>query len=191
MGESSVQLIYRTPTRMKERLLSRVDEQSISFATAAQDKLCAPGWDLAIFDEAHKLAADYLGSKLEKLAVPLRGKLGAHARHLPLMTASAPSQPETEPSPRAESDLAPVHHGRQQATTRCAHDQVRVSQSGNPVRRPSLRRAIAEFVAHTIVSGIIEGSTTNSSTARRLARAPHTILAFLRFSLKSAPTASR
>ena len=35
MGEGSVQLIYRTPDgAMKERLLSRADEQSISLATA-------------------------------------------------------------------------------------------------------------------------------------------------------------
>src|SRR5207244_162262 len=31
-----------------------------------QDKLCAAGWDLAVFDEAHKLAAHFFGTKLEK-----------------------------------------------------------------------------------------------------------------------------
>jgi hypothetical protein len=39
-----------------------------------QEKLCAAGWDLAVFDEAHKLAAHYFGSELEKTArFPLRG----------------------------------------------------------------------------------------------------------------------
>ena len=46
------------------RLIVRLDQ--LSRNEELQDKLCAPGWDLAVFDEAHKLAAHYFGSKLEK-----------------------------------------------------------------------------------------------------------------------------
>jgi hypothetical protein len=54
-----------------------------------QDKLCAAGWDLAVFDEAHKLAAHYFGSKLEKTArFRFAEKLGATTQHLLLMTAT-------------------------------------------------------------------------------------------------------
>jgi superfamily II DNA or RNA helicase len=54
-----------------------------------QEKLCTAGWDLAVFDEAHKLAAHYLGSKLEKTArFRFAEKLGSSVRHLLLMTAT-------------------------------------------------------------------------------------------------------
>jgi superfamily II DNA or RNA helicase len=54
-----------------------------------QEKLLAAGWDLAVFDEAHKLAAHYYGSKLEKTArFRFAERLGAHTRHLLLMTAT-------------------------------------------------------------------------------------------------------
>ena len=69
------------------RLIVRLDQ--ISRNDDLQEKLCAPGWDLAVFDEAHKLAAHYFGSKLEKTArFRLAEKLGAHVRHLLLMTAT-------------------------------------------------------------------------------------------------------
>jgi len=52
-----------------------------------QEKLCVAGWDLAVFDEAHKLAAHYFGAKLEKTGrLRFAEKLGAHTRHLLLMT---------------------------------------------------------------------------------------------------------
>ena len=54
-----------------------------------QDKLCAAGWDLVVFDEAHKLAAHFFGNKLEKTGrFKLAEKLGAQTRHLLLMTAT-------------------------------------------------------------------------------------------------------
>jgi superfamily II DNA or RNA helicase len=54
-----------------------------------QDRLCNAGWDLAVFDEAHKLAAHYFGSKLEKTGrFRFAERLGEHARHLLLMTAT-------------------------------------------------------------------------------------------------------
>lgn len=69
------------------RLIVRLDQ--ISRNEELQDKLCAPGWDLAIFDEAHKLSAHYYGTKLEKTGrFRFAEKLGAHVRHLLLMTAT-------------------------------------------------------------------------------------------------------
>lgn len=69
------------------RLIVRLDQ--ISRNEDLQEKLCAPGWDLAVFDEAHKLAAHYFGSKLEKTGrFRFAEKLGAHVRHLLLMTAT-------------------------------------------------------------------------------------------------------
>ncbi|MBL8657370.1 MAG: DUF3883 domain-containing protein [Altererythrobacter sp.] len=69
------------------RLIVRLDQ--LSRNEDLQDKLCAPGWDLAVFDEAHKLSAHYFGSKLEKTGrFRFAEKLGAHVRHLLLMTAT-------------------------------------------------------------------------------------------------------
>ena len=69
------------------RLIVRLDQ--LSRNEELQDKLCAPGWDLAVFDEAHKLAAHYFGAKLEKTGrFRFAEKLGAHVRHLLLMTAT-------------------------------------------------------------------------------------------------------
>jgi len=69
------------------RLIVRLDQ--LSRNEELQDKLCAPGWDLVVFDEAHKLSAHYFGSKLEKTArFRFAEKLGAHVRHLLLMTAT-------------------------------------------------------------------------------------------------------
>ncbi len=54
-----------------------------------QTKLCAAGWDLVVFDEAHKLAAHFFGSKLEKTGrYRFAERLGARTRHLLLMTAT-------------------------------------------------------------------------------------------------------
>ena len=54
-----------------------------------QQKLLATTWDLVIFDEAHKLAAHFFGSKLEKTGrFELAEKLGARTRHLLLMSAT-------------------------------------------------------------------------------------------------------
>lgn len=69
------------------RLIVRLDQ--ISRNEELQGKLCAPGWDLAVFDEAHKLSAHYFGSKLEKTGrFRFAEELGAHVRHLLLMTAT-------------------------------------------------------------------------------------------------------
>lgn len=69
------------------RLIARLDQ--LSRSEELQAKLCAPGWDLAVFDEAHKLSAHYFGSKLEKTGrFRFAEKLGANVRHLLLMTAT-------------------------------------------------------------------------------------------------------
>ncbi|MBX3408158.1 MAG: DUF3883 domain-containing protein [Phycisphaeraceae bacterium] len=56
---------------------------------ALQSKLLAAGWDLVVFDEAHKLAAHFYGSKLEKTArFRFAERVGRETRHLLLMTAT-------------------------------------------------------------------------------------------------------
>lgn len=54
-----------------------------------QNKLLDAGWDLVVFDEAHKLSAHYFGNKLEKTSrYRLAERIGRHTRHLLLMTAT-------------------------------------------------------------------------------------------------------
>jgi len=54
-----------------------------------QSKLLSAGWDLVVFDEAHKLAAHYFGSELKKTArFRFAERLGAATRHLLLMSAT-------------------------------------------------------------------------------------------------------
>lgn len=75
------------PFETYHRLIIRLDQTSRN--EELQEKLAAAGWDLVIFDEAHKLAAHYFGTKLEKTArFRLAEKLGAHTRHLLMMTAT-------------------------------------------------------------------------------------------------------
>jgi len=69
------------------RLIVRLDQ--LSRNEEIQEQLCAPGWDLAVFDEAHKLAAHYSGSTLKKTErFRFAKKLGTHVRHLLLLTAT-------------------------------------------------------------------------------------------------------
>jgi SNF2 family DNA or RNA helicase len=71
--------------------LSRSEELTGDIRTAGplQEKLLSAGWDLVVFDEAHKLAAHYAGSKLSKTArFRLAERLGKETRHLLLMTAT-------------------------------------------------------------------------------------------------------
>jgi len=54
-----------------------------------QSKILDAGWDLVIFDEAHKLAGHFYGSKLTKTArFRFAERLGARTRHLLLMSAT-------------------------------------------------------------------------------------------------------
>jgi superfamily II DNA or RNA helicase len=70
-----------------DHLIVRLDQMARN--EDLQEKLCAAGWDLVVFDEAHKLAAHFFGNKLEKTGrFKLAEKLGAQTRHLLLMTAT-------------------------------------------------------------------------------------------------------
>ncbi|NTV45175.1 MAG: DEAD/DEAH box helicase, partial [Chlorobiales bacterium] len=70
-----------------DHLIVRLDQMARN--EDLQEKLCAAGWDLVVFDEAHKLAAHFFGNKLEKTGrFKLAEKLGAETRHLLLMTAT-------------------------------------------------------------------------------------------------------
>jgi superfamily II DNA or RNA helicase len=69
------------------QLIVRLDQMSRN--EELQDQLCNAGWDLVVFDEAHKLAAHYFGSKLEKTGrFRFAERLGENTRHLLLMTAT-------------------------------------------------------------------------------------------------------
>ena len=70
-----------------DHLIVRLDQ--MAWNEQLQDKLCAAGWDLVVFDEAHKLAAHFFGNKLEKTGrFKFAERLGAQTRHLLLMTAT-------------------------------------------------------------------------------------------------------
>jgi superfamily II DNA or RNA helicase len=70
-----------------DQLIVRLDQMSRN--EALQEKLIAASWDLVIFDEAHKLAAHFGGSKLEKTGrFVLAERLGARTRHLLMLTAT-------------------------------------------------------------------------------------------------------
>ena len=89
-----------------QRLIVRLDQFSRN--EELQEKICAAGWDLVVFDEAHKLAAHYFGSKLEKMArFRFAEKLGQHTRHLLLMTATPHNGKEPVPfDPLRENEVA-------------------------------------------------------------------------------------
>jgi superfamily II DNA or RNA helicase len=75
------------PFEDNDQLIVRLDQ--IARNPDLQEKLCNAGWDLVIFDEAHKLSAHFFGSKLEKTGrYAFAEKIGAHTRHLLLMTAT-------------------------------------------------------------------------------------------------------
>jgi superfamily II DNA or RNA helicase len=77
-----------------DQLIVRLDQMARNEELRA--KLCSAGWDLVIFDEAHKLSAHYFGQKLMKTdRFKLAEELGASTRHLLLMTAT-PHNGKTE-----------------------------------------------------------------------------------------------
>ena len=78
-----------------EHLIIRLDQ--IARAEELHDKLCASPWDLVVFDEAHKLAAHFDGQDIDRTKrFKLAEKLGAHTRHLLLMTATPHNGKEEE-----------------------------------------------------------------------------------------------
>ena len=75
------------PFEDHHHIIVRLDQMSRN--EELQAKLCAAGWDLVVFDEAHKLSAHYFGSKLEKTGrFRFAESLGRETRHLLLMTAT-------------------------------------------------------------------------------------------------------
>jgi superfamily II DNA or RNA helicase len=75
------------PFEDHDHLIVRLDQMTRN--EELQEKLCRAKWDLVVFDEAHKLAAHFFGSKLEKTGrFQFAEKIGAHTRHLLLMTAT-------------------------------------------------------------------------------------------------------
>ena len=78
-----------------DHLIVRLDQMARN--EELQEKLLAASWDLVIFDEAHKLAAHFFGSKLEKTGrFILAEKLGARTRHLLMLTATPHSGKEED-----------------------------------------------------------------------------------------------
>ena len=75
------------PFEDHDRLIVRLDQMSRS--DDHQQKLMAAGWDLVIFDEAHKLSAHFTGQEVKRTRrFAMAEALGAHTRHLLLMTAT-------------------------------------------------------------------------------------------------------
>ena len=75
------------PFEDHHQLIVRLDQMARN--DELQDQLCNAGWDLAVFDEAHKLAAHYFGTKVQKTGrFEFAERLGANTRHLLLMTAT-------------------------------------------------------------------------------------------------------
>jgi len=70
-----------------DHLIVRLDQMSRN--PEAQAKLCLAGWDLVVFDEAHKLAAHFSGQEIARTKrFTFAEELGRHTRHLLLMTAT-------------------------------------------------------------------------------------------------------
>lgn len=70
-----------------DHLIVRLDQMSRN--DEDQERLCQAGWDLVIFDEAHKLAAHFSGQEIKRTRrFNFAEKLGAATRHLLLMTAT-------------------------------------------------------------------------------------------------------
>lgn len=75
------------PFEDHQQLIVRLDQMSRN--EDLQAKLCAAGWDLVVFDEAHKLAAHYYGREVKETGrFQFAKALGKETRHLLLMTAT-------------------------------------------------------------------------------------------------------
>ena len=77
------------------QLIVRLDQMSRN--DELREKLCRAGWDLVIFDEAHKLSAHFSGQEVKPTArFEFAQDLGAATRHLLLMTATPHNGKEEE-----------------------------------------------------------------------------------------------
>ena len=75
------------PFEDHQQLIVRLDQMARN--EDLQTKLCAAGWDLVVFDEAHKLAAHYYGREVKETGrFQFAKALGRETRHLLLMTAT-------------------------------------------------------------------------------------------------------
>jgi superfamily II DNA or RNA helicase len=75
------------PFEDHDQLIVRLDQ--LSRNEEAQDKACLAGWDLVVFDEAHKLSAHFNGREIRRTGrFRFAERLGQHTRHLLLMTAT-------------------------------------------------------------------------------------------------------
>jgi SNF2 family DNA or RNA helicase len=75
------------PFAERPRWLARLDQ--LARDPDLQAKIAAVDWDLVVVDEAHKMSAHYYGNELKPTKRYKLGELlGAHSRHLLLMTAT-------------------------------------------------------------------------------------------------------
>ena len=75
------------PFEDHDHLIVRLDQMSRN--EESQDRLSIASWDLVIFDEAHKLSAHFFGKEMKRTKrFNFAEKIGQHARHLLLMTAT-------------------------------------------------------------------------------------------------------
>jgi superfamily II DNA or RNA helicase len=75
------------PFEDHDQLIVRLDQVARNEET--QDKVCLAGWDLVVFDEAHKLSAHFYGREIKRTGrFRFAERLGQHTRHLLLMTAT-------------------------------------------------------------------------------------------------------
>jgi SNF2 family DNA or RNA helicase len=75
------------PLQDHDQLIVQLDQMSRD--QEAQEKLCRAGWDLVVFDEAHKLSAHYSGNEIARTRrFNFAEQVGKHTRHLLLMTAT-------------------------------------------------------------------------------------------------------
>ncbi len=75
------------PFEDHDQLIVRLDQ--VARNEEAQDKVCLAGWDLVVFDEAHKLSAHFYGREIKRTGrFRFAERLGQHTRHLLLLTAT-------------------------------------------------------------------------------------------------------
>lgn len=75
------------PFEDHDQVIVRLDQMSRN--EESQDKICLANWDLVVFDEAHKLSAHFFGREMKRTKrFNFAEKIGAHTRHLLLMTAT-------------------------------------------------------------------------------------------------------
>jgi superfamily II DNA or RNA helicase len=75
------------PFESIDQVIVRLDQMSRN--EELQDQVCGESWDLVVFDEAHKLSAHFSGTEMKRTGrYKFAERIGAHTRHLLLMTAT-------------------------------------------------------------------------------------------------------